>query len=411
MYQKKDSMKDSKMIYERIPFHLLVRIFFSIRVALYLLVLCINLFLHFFGYLHFNVAAMAFIVAFPLSLCFIYFFTPLQSSPMAAGYNIVVLYIDAVVLNLMFSVLNIEDFMNVYGAYIILVIIGSVFFLKAYRIVYCLYIIACYSTYALFHMYRLDAFEADMVYSLIFSNVIILLSGVITYIYIEFINSFRHLASLGQISVELAHEVRNPLQIIETYAERGVSEPAILTEIQHQVEKVARFIQELLSLGSEATNNPRKENVTHLVDYAVSLLNSIPGYMDHVKLKKEIIDGDLTVNVDVEQITKVLTNIMRNGIDAMNKNGDISIKVQKQGGDWAQIAICDTGIGIDETDLIKIFQPFYTTKRGTRGAGLGLAIVKKFVKTNKGRICVFSQRDRGATFILKLPLAKTECIQ
>ena len=109
--------------------------------------------------------------------------------------------------------------------------------------------------------------------------------------------------------------------------------------------------------------------------------------------------------MDVEQITKVLTNIMRNGIESMKKGGKLTISIKKLGNEWAQISIQDTGIGIDKSDLKKIFQPFYTTKRGTRGAGLGLAIVKKFIKANKGTIDVFSQSGQGATFIVKLPLA------
>ncbi len=393
------------MIYERIPFNQLVHNFFILRVLINLSTLAVLFFIYHYKFLHFNMLTIIFFLSIPMCFYLVYFFTHIKTSHMENKFNIMVLYIDVMIVTLIFTALNISDFLNVYGIYIILVVLGSCFFLKPYRIVYCLYIVTCYTAYALFHTYKLNIATVNIIYKLILNDAMILFSGIITYYYLEFINSFRHLASLGQISAELAHEVRNPLQIIETYAEKGVSDPTIHAEIKNQVEKVARFIQELLSLGSEQKSNYRKENITHLIDYSVSLINTIPGYMDHIKLHKKILDDNLVVDVDVEQMAKVLTNIMRNGIESMKKVGDLTITVKKQGGEWAQLAISDTGIGIDESDLKKIFQPFYTTKRGTRGTGLGLAIVKKFVTANKGKISVLSQKNRGATFILKLPLA------
>ena len=107
------------------------------------------------------------------------------------------------------------------------------------------------------------------------------------------------------------------------------------------------------------------------------------------------------VNADVEQIGRVFTNIISNAVQAMNGKGELKIDTDRQDS-YASVTFTDTGCGIPEENMEKIFEPLFTTK--PKGIGLGLAITRRLVEQNQGKIAVTSQAGKGTTFTVSLPL-------
>ena len=117
----------------------------------------------------------------------------------------------------------------------------------------------------------------------------------------------------------------------------------------------------------------------------------------------EVDDDSLPVNADAEQVGRAFANIIANAVQSMNKGGKLKIDTGTEDGyAWARFE--DTGCGIPEENLEKIFQPLFTTK--PRGIGLGLAITKGLIEQNGGAIEVSSQPEKGTTFIVRLPAFK-----
>ena len=121
-----------------------------------------------------------------------------------------------------------------------------------------------------------------------------------------------------------------------------------------------------------------------------------------IRLVKKFTSADSTLNVDKEQIGRVFLNIIINAIDAMSDKGDILNIGTENNGESFQIKIKDTGKGIPEGDIIKIFDPFFTSKPS--GIGLGLATSYSVVVSHGGTIEVSSEVSKGTTFTVTLPV-------
>jgi signal transduction histidine kinase len=114
---------------------------------------------------------------------------------------------------------------------------------------------------------------------------------------------------------------------------------------------------------------------------------------------RDIIEADLT------QFKMLFSNLLDNAYQALNeKTGTITVSVQKCENTVWKISISDTGIGIDEDEMEKIFEPFYTTK--SKGTGLGLAVCKEIAERHNGQIVVQSTKGKGATFTVTLPITQ-----
>ena len=118
-----------------------------------------------------------------------------------------------------------------------------------------------------------------------------------------------------------------------------------------------------------------------------------------------------TILADPDQLGQVFGNIILNGIQAMPKGGQLVVQTSEVSGKpprsgWVAISFADTGVGIPEGDLGKLFEPLFTTK--AKGIGLGLALAKTLVEGHRGTIEVESEVGKGSTFTVKLPLSKAE---
>jgi signal transduction histidine kinase len=120
-----------------------------------------------------------------------------------------------------------------------------------------------------------------------------------------------------------------------------------------------------------------------------------------VTLKKDLQLGDLEVLLDEDEIRQVLVNLMENACQAMTSGGTLNVGTRSYA-EQIEIIIADTGCGIPQEHLNKIFAPFFTTK--SRGTGLGLAVVKKIIERHQGTMQVKSKVGEGTAFHITLPL-------
>ncbi len=221
------------------------------------------------------------------------------------------------------------------------------------------------------------------------------------------------LAHMGQLSAGIAHELNNPLGVVIMYSnilleESKEGDPVRedLKLIVDQAGRCKKIVAGLLNFARKSQVNHQLVSIKDLVDHSLESL-IIPA---KVKINIEDRTTNPEAMLDLEQMMQVLTNLIKNAIDAMPNGGSVNIKLEDTLSDVI-IVIRDTGIGIKEEDRAKIFEPFFTTKSIGQGTGLGLATAYGIVKMHKGQITADSNDNpsKGATgtsFKIVLPRRK-----
>ena len=214
----------------------------------------------------------------------------------------------------------------------------------------------------------------------------------------------------------VSHELKTPITSIKGFAETlldgAAEEPEVRTQflniIFEESKRIEHLIEDLLVL-SKLEKDESAINVEHIeVDY---MLDDILPVVEQQALQKNIdvkveMDQNVTLEADEEKIKQILFNLVTNAISYTPEKGSVSIKIKEEEHDVCFI-VQDTGIGISEQDLPRIFERFYRVdkdrSRETGGTGLGLAIVKHIVEAHKGKIDVDSELGKGTTFKVYIP--------
>lgn len=221
------------------------------------------------------------------------------------------------------------------------------------------------------------------------------------------------LAAIGQMASVVGHEIRNPLAVINNSiyfiktkinSAAGSSavpvEPKIIKHIsiiESEIRQANGIIDEILGFARTRELNLK---LTHLNSYVDDLLMSFP-CPAHIELVKEMTSENPTVNIDTDEMTQAVRNLIKNGIEVMPERGKITVRTEVIG-EMVRLDVEDAGHGIPKETLEKIFAPFFTTK--ARGTGLGLAVVKKVLDRHKGRVEVISTVGKGTCFKLFIPV-------
>lgn len=219
------------------------------------------------------------------------------------------------------------------------------------------------------------------------------------------------LTAMGEMAVKIAHEIRNPLGSIELFTsllQREITDDShknLLEHISSGIKNLNHVISNLLTF----TKQPKpifKEFDVHkflddLLQFSKFLLNN-----NNIRLEKEYSPSLPIGWGDEELLKQVFLNLLLNAVQSMPKGGVLKVKAGlgeklKVNTPFIEIKIIDTGDGITEDNLKKIFNPFYTTRE--RGTGLGLAIVHNIIELHKGIIEVESKVGKGTAFTILLP--------
>jgi len=214
------------------------------------------------------------------------------------------------------------------------------------------------------------------------------------------------LATLGQFSGSISHELRNPLGVIDSSvyylkmrlkdADEKVSQH--LERIKSSVNTSTSIIQSLLNLTRMKKPVMSKHELKSLVSDSINPSN-VP---DTVKVNRHFPEEEVLVHVEKEQIRMAIKNIVKNAVDAMKEKGTLTVTVQKDRDGRGEVCFQDTGSGIESDHIEKVFQPLFSTK--AQGIGFGLSISRMIVENHEGTIRVESKPGQGAKFIISLPI-------
>lgn len=210
----------------------------------------------------------------------------------------------------------------------------------------------------------------------------------------------KQLSSLGEMSAGIAHELKNPLAVIAGYAKLlskkiDSSLSPTVQAISREVDAMDRIIVDFLSFARPVELNVSAVKLSEVIDSCI--LNTIANSDVEVN---NAIDGSFYIKGDEVLLRQAFTNLIQNAVDAVKGKGKLSFSYTRKNDD-VEIMVSDTGHGIPQNILDKIFLPFYTTK--DKGTGLGLAIVHKIIVSHGGTISV-SSTSVGTTFKLRFPL-------
>jgi two-component system nitrogen regulation sensor histidine kinase NtrY len=220
------------------------------------------------------------------------------------------------------------------------------------------------------------------------------------------------IATWKEVAQRVAHEIKNPLTPIQLSAERIIkmlkkqdpNSPTVIEEGAKTIIQEARTIKSMVDEFSNFARMPKVElrpaDLRLLVEQTVTLFR---GIFAQVEFEAELAaDLPPAVQLDPEQMKRVLINIFDNAIEAMNKKGKIRVKaVFEKKQQQVSIEISDTGPGISLEDKTKLFLPYFSTKK--KGTGLGLAIVNQIIREHNGSIQVENVQPTGAKFTIQLP--------
>jgi signal transduction histidine kinase len=234
----------------------------------------------------------------------------------------------------------------------------------------------------------------------------------------ELVQSER-LASVGFLAAGVAHEINNPLNIISGYCElslrrlrRSTSPDAVndametLQIIRDEAFRCKQITEKLLSLSTPADGTREPLSIRHATEDVIAVLQHLKRFQDR-KFTLRLDDaGDLEVMANENEIKQVLLNLMVNAVEATEPNvGEICTQIGRQDG-WVRLSVNDNGHGMTPEICQRVFEPFFSGKRGDggRGIGLGLSISHAIVVNHSGRLSAHSDGPgRGSRFTMELP--------
>ena len=231
---------------------------------------------------------------------------------------------------------------------------------------------------------------------------------------IEYANK---MASIGRLAAGVAHEINNPLAIINEKA--GLmkdllllkKEPAknemfngLLDSIITSVARCGRITKRLLGFARHMDVSIQSVNVGDIVREVLGFLNKEAEYRT-IRVSIDVADDIPDIDTDAGKLQQIILNIINNAFAAMEDNGHLQVTAAMTGDNRIALTISDDGCGISEKDLKRVFEPFFSTKTGKGGTGLGLSITYGLVEQLEGTIDVKSEPNGGTVFTITLPLA------
>ncbi len=220
------------------------------------------------------------------------------------------------------------------------------------------------------------------------------------------------MAAIGELAANVAHEVNNPLTSVLGYTTHllktlDVPEASrrILSMMEQETLRVRKIIRNLLDFSRQKNSwmqpadllIPLKETAAFVKGAADSSL---------IRVHEEYNGAPVIVNMDANEMKQVFINIINNAFQAMPQGGDLAIRIKTLADNEACVEFADTGVGISQENIKKIFEPFFSTKESGDGTGLGLSISYRIIQNHGGRIEVESQPGKGTVFKVFLPMYK-----
>ena len=225
------------------------------------------------------------------------------------------------------------------------------------------------------------------------------------------------LAAIGELSTGIAHEINNPLAIIRQEAEwiqhllknkekldaKAVGElKGALHQIVQQVDRCKDITHRLLDFARKRKPIIQAVEVNKIIE-DMALLVEREAKHNKIQIIRDYEKNLPLIHSDGPQLRQVVLNLLNNAVQAIDKGGVVTVATRMAAEDTIDLMVSDTGCGIPEEHLEKIFDPFFSTKPEGRGTGLGLSICLGILQRLGGRISVVSTVGQGTTFTINLP--------
>jgi signal transduction histidine kinase len=223
------------------------------------------------------------------------------------------------------------------------------------------------------------------------------------------------LASLGRLTADVAHEIRNPLTALGGFARRlhkiadGDKEKEYAEIVLTEVDRLEKILKDVLTFSRDARSHLEKHNIEDIVHDVMKVILTFAGTFHDI----EVVRGEnlQPVLIDKDQVRQALDNLVSNAIDAMPHGGRLTITAGREvihDVPYMFLRVTDTGEGIPSQSLPLIFEPFFTTKKIGHGTGLGLSITRKIMEEHGGLIRAESREGQGASFTIYFPFQSEE---
>jgi signal transduction histidine kinase len=215
------------------------------------------------------------------------------------------------------------------------------------------------------------------------------------------------LSSLGRLSTSVAHEVKNPLssikaivQVLKEDFKNETKTQKSLSIIVEEIDRLTKVVNQLLVFAKPQGDSKTNVKISDLINNVLVVLRH-EAKMNNIDIHLDVSNDLPSIMADEGSLTEVFFNLIHNAIQAMSEGGNLTISTTyEQKDNYIRVVFENSGPGISQEDIGKIFEPFYTTKQ--MGTGLGLAIVKKKLEEVKGLIHVESE-DSTTKFIVNIP--------
>ncbi|MCG8573178.1 MAG: ATP-binding protein [Spirochaetes bacterium] len=214
------------------------------------------------------------------------------------------------------------------------------------------------------------------------------------------------------LSAGIAHEINNPLSSIMANAQNLINDEdneekkVSLKWIEKETRRIAGIIKNLLDFSTSNHQQDNQSDVNQIIPEIINLINYSLKKENQITIKPVLAQNSSLICINQDELKQILINLIKNSIQAIEKNGKIIVKTTKNKNN-INIFIIDNGVGIKPEVIPHIFDPFFTTKENNMGTGLGLSIVYGIVTKYKGSIKVNSTVGKGTEFMITLPAVRT----
>lgn len=218
----------------------------------------------------------------------------------------------------------------------------------------------------------------------------------------------QRLQAMGEMAVQLAHEIRNPLGSIELFASLLGNELRGQADLKRWADQIVTGVKFLNTIVTNMLTFTKVSRPAFSSFDLGGMVEDTLAFLDPVCEQRRILarhvhDGPaVTIDADADMLRQMLINLLMNGLQAMPEQGAITVRTFRRDPDCVGIEVEDTGVGIPEENLARIFDPFFTTNE--KGTGLGLSLVHQIVRKHGGTIAASSRFGQGARFSIALPL-------
>jgi len=224
------------------------------------------------------------------------------------------------------------------------------------------------------------------------------------------------MASLGRLGAGVAHEINNPLAIINEkawllkdlfrFSDRYVDDPKLMgiaDSILGSVERCSAITRRLLNFARDTDTTPVSVDLAETVNEVLGFMGKEAEYRS-IDVIVNVAEDPLKITTNKGRLQQILLNVVNNAFAAVDDGGRIEIFVDRYDEGSIEIRVADNGCGMTEDQRRRIFEPFFTTRSRSGGVGLGLSITYSLVSELGGAIAVESEVGKGTTFTIRLPI-------